>query len=426
MKKTAGFSSPSFGAVYDRYEFSGAAGEAVIVNTGTPWPFVFWERACYIPWWHIDDQTAFTYEFFETWGKGTVGCCEPMSDKENRYSRVRILQTHEARCVVHWRYALCDQNYKIYDDSTWADEVFYFYPDGYAVRVGTIQPRSPIATHEMMEFIMVNAAGARPADRLWPAALTILGGGERRWEITWPDGTFPREVDQEEDLLYWINLKNRPRPFVALTQRQGNGFTGNGIRHIPWTLGPKDSHPDGLFFTGDNWPIFTVPLEGAGCRIAANFDRPSATCLISFHNRDVTAGPRTWLFLIGMTAEGEEGKAREAARSWMEGAEVQAEAGMGFQGYRPAERAFMFQAPRKGSYIFSLTPRGGALLNPVFVFKGRSAAEPFAGIALSMGGKALRPEQYRAGVERRQRDYDVVVWTDLRLTAPCALAAELF
>ena len=31
-----------------------------------------------------------------------------MSDKQNRYSHVDILETDDARVVVHWRYALIE------------------------------------------------------------------------------------------------------------------------------------------------------------------------------------------------------------------------------------------------------------------------------------------------------------------------------
>ena len=62
-----------------------------------------------------------------------------MSDKENRYSHVRIIENTDARAVVHWRYGLCEVvNYTCAnpDPTTgwtdWADEYFTIYPDGVA------------------------------------------------------------------------------------------------------------------------------------------------------------------------------------------------------------------------------------------------------------------------------------------------------
>ena len=34
-------------------------------------------------------------------GGGVIGCCEHMSDKQNRYAHVRLIESHDARVVVH-------------------------------------------------------------------------------------------------------------------------------------------------------------------------------------------------------------------------------------------------------------------------------------------------------------------------------------
>jgi len=68
------------------------------------------------------------------------GCVEHMSDKQARYSHVRLIENSPARVVVHWRYALTDVLYNIGDSDPitgwgdWADEYYTIYPDGWAVR----------------------------------------------------------------------------------------------------------------------------------------------------------------------------------------------------------------------------------------------------------------------------------------------------
>ena len=64
-----------------------------------------------------------------------------MSDKQNRYSHVRVLQNNDARAVIHWRYALCEaEHYGLANVdpftgwSDWTDEYYTIYPDGSAVR----------------------------------------------------------------------------------------------------------------------------------------------------------------------------------------------------------------------------------------------------------------------------------------------------
>ncbi|MEM7298608.1 MAG: LamG domain-containing protein [Bacteroidota bacterium] len=81
----------------------------------------------------VADQSAETF--------GDLGCMEHMSDKQNRYSHIRLIENTAARIVVHWRYALTDVSYKIANTNPrtnwgdWADEYYYVYPDGYAVRL---------------------------------------------------------------------------------------------------------------------------------------------------------------------------------------------------------------------------------------------------------------------------------------------------
>ncbi len=68
------------------------------------------------------DQSA------EEGGRVTIGCCEHLSDKQCRYAHVRVIENHDARVVMHWRYALCDVQYKlarkdgISSTALWADE----------------------------------------------------------------------------------------------------------------------------------------------------------------------------------------------------------------------------------------------------------------------------------------------------------------
>ncbi len=68
--------------------------------------FVFWRGTSYIPCWVTDTGIWYTNEFVERNGAqspNTRGCCEPMSDKQCRYSHVRIIENTDARVVVHWR-----------------------------------------------------------------------------------------------------------------------------------------------------------------------------------------------------------------------------------------------------------------------------------------------------------------------------------
>ena len=81
----------------------------IVVNfEDAPYSFVFWHGANYIPHWVTGNGIWYTNEFNEAWAPNTFGSAEPMSDKQCKNSHVRIIESNDARVIVHWRYALID------------------------------------------------------------------------------------------------------------------------------------------------------------------------------------------------------------------------------------------------------------------------------------------------------------------------------
>ena len=68
-----------------------------------------------------------------------------MNDKQTRHSHVRLIEDHDARKVVHWRYAPIDVRYQhpMTDLDTgwsdWVDEYYTIYPNAIGVRKITLQ-----------------------------------------------------------------------------------------------------------------------------------------------------------------------------------------------------------------------------------------------------------------------------------------------
>ena len=68
-----------------------------------------------------------------------------MNDNQNRYSHVRIVPPHQARVVVHWRYAPVNVRNELMNvderlnNGAWVDEYYYFYPDAVGIRKVTWQ-----------------------------------------------------------------------------------------------------------------------------------------------------------------------------------------------------------------------------------------------------------------------------------------------
>ncbi len=146
-----------FGAFYTHLKFYpqwdrpwrvGAQADVVVRFEDLPGRFIFWRGTSYIPHWVTENGIWFNNEFTETW-EGVQGCGEPMSDKQCRFSHVRVLESNAARAVVHWRYALVDVFYKharVDPDSgwgDWTDEIYTIYPDGTSVREVTLHSTAP-------------------------------------------------------------------------------------------------------------------------------------------------------------------------------------------------------------------------------------------------------------------------------------------
>ncbi len=409
-----------FGAVYCDYEFSGITAPAVVVTFADNWNFVFWEKSCYIPWWDLGG-VGFTYEFLETASAECRGCCEPMSDKQCRYSRVRILESSPARVVVHWRYALCDVDYKIAFDE-WADEYFTFYPDGLGVRklVGHIRGDS---WHEVMEFILLNPMGKGPADTVdLGRAVTWLNFAGERSVVSWPDAVFADEIRTWPDAVARIGIKERPDPFVVISEQRGL-FPG-GIRHDPWETTSADT--DGSVPPSySHWPICEELSWTTVASEPQDFARNvTHTCLHSIRARQTppVGQDSIWYFLIGVAApEIPDERLLEIGQGWVAGGAAEsADSRLVSQGYDHGQKAFVFalaQPLASGESIsFTISPiTGTTLVNPAVVVSGwgEAAAQvqvDGAGIGCILTGH--RPTLPGA---------DLIIWLEADLGAPLAV-----
>ena len=155
---------------------------------------IFWRGTNYIPCWASAEGIWYTNEFNETWGHGATGCAEPMSDKNCVYSHVRIIESNDARCVIHWRYALVDvmgvrpRKDPIAGWTDFTDETHTIYPDGTGTRKVTLHSTQPLNPHEFQETIMVLGPGQSPQDVVEPEALTMANMAGEDHTYSWAQG----------------------------------------------------------------------------------------------------------------------------------------------------------------------------------------------------------------------------------------------
>jgi hypothetical protein len=197
-----------------------------------------------------------------------------MSDKQCRYSHVRVIESSDARVVVHWRYAPIDVHYEhAFTDeltgwSDWVDEYYTIYPDATGVRAITVHSSGLHKWTEFQEGILVNQPGTLPDDNVELGAVSVANmEGEHHTYFRDEDGGPPFDRSPSRANILTINLKSERRPFALvppppydyemITAYRGHGRNSN-------------------FNWWDHWPVSQDASDGRG---AMSVERPSHSSL---------------------------------------------------------------------------------------------------------------------------------------------------
>ena len=187
-----GQNAEHFGAYYTKLKYhelwdnlwrSSDYDDVVVRFDELPVSVVYWRGPNYGPGWvtenniWMSDQSAEIYHYY--------GCAEHMADKENRHSHVRIIENHDARVLVHWRYASVDIMYGFENQYVWADEYHYIYPDGTAIRHVTFHDTEIPGWQDVQFFAQ---AGSTPEDQINLQALTVANLDGKIFEMDWTNG----------------------------------------------------------------------------------------------------------------------------------------------------------------------------------------------------------------------------------------------
>ncbi|MHC4912346.1 MAG: LamG domain-containing protein, partial [Planctomycetota bacterium] len=181
-----------FGAFYTRLKYYdewdalwrvGDEPDMVVEFDELPVKVMFWRGSRYSPCWVTENNKWMADQSRETgenWDaprpreEVPTGCCEHMSDAQCRFSHVRLIESSDARVVIHWRYALIDVLYRQsgVDPTTgwgyWGDEYYTIYPDGVGTR--NLVP----GEGGWQETIFFSAPGTRPEDNCELEAITLV------------------------------------------------------------------------------------------------------------------------------------------------------------------------------------------------------------------------------------------------------------
>ena len=203
----------------------GSAADIVVQFDDSPVRVIFWRGTRYGPAWVMENGQWIADQSVETWD-GIEGCYEHMEDPRCLYSQVRILESSEARVVVHWRYAPVSSRNHFWrvDEKSgwglWVDEYYYFYPDLTAVRkvVWPTEFLGQESPSEIQETIPFCQPGQSSEDILNPDALTILNLEGESQVYSWPgemnDPDLKRNLRPENPNIQVVNLKSKAKPFI--------------------------------------------------------------------------------------------------------------------------------------------------------------------------------------------------------------------
>ena len=270
------------------------------------------------------------------------GCVEHMSDKQARYSHVRLLENSPARVVVHWRYALTDVMYNIGERDPitgwgdWADEYYTIYPDGLAVRHFLVH--GPRDTYSITEPATLNNPGQRAEDNVAIEAATLANmDGETRtfsWE-TWPaDGSIRGEFFNAvpKANISIINTKSDFKPVYIYEP---------GTLIIPYGGGAVETRPwFSKFPIWNHWPTAQIPSDG---RNALALDHVSSSAITSPEppqSKRAKDGAVEGRFLMGLTNQ-PISKMLPVARAWLEPPDLKlSEPTFASDGYSRDDRAY--------------------------------------------------------------------------------------
>lgn len=396
--------------------------DLVVTFDDAPYKMVFWHGTTYNMnlvtengrW--IGDQSAEA-------PPGEFGCIEHMSDKQARYSHVRLLENSPARIVIHWRYALTDVLYNIGETDPitnwgdWADEYYTIYPDGMAVRHFLIY--APRERYSITEPATLNNPGERAEDNVFMEALTLenMDGVSRSysWE-TWPSsgdvrGTFFNAVPDANISI--VNTKSDFKPLYIYEP---------GTEIIPYGGGIGETRPwFSKFPIWNHWPVAQIPSDG---RDALALDHVSSSAITSPEPpmaKRAKDGAVEGRFLMGLTDQ-PIAKALPVAKAWVHPPKVTL-SGTNFtnDGYSRDDRAYHLRKSSPGNAKLELKIQASdasPVVNPAFVIDDWGNDVP----SLTLNGKAVAEgKDFRVGYLDRLDGTSMVVWIRGELSKPATL-----
>ncbi|MHC4527517.1 MAG: hypothetical protein ACYS29_06545, partial [Planctomycetota bacterium] len=336
-----------------------------------------------------------------------------------RYSHVRLIENHDPRIVVHWRYAVADIRYTINhtDEETgwgdWVDEYYYIYPDAVAVRKQVLWTGSDVGGFQWQETLFFGQPGTRPEDNIEIEAFTLANMDGQTHTYSYADGAPDDYPEPKGANIQMTNLKAKNRPFIIFEPTSEIKAFGSGSEssNFPWW---------------NHWPVSMIPSDG---RKATAADRPFHASLSNYRPRAAKARGDSYIAasLYGMTDKGIEA-VLPLAKSWIHPPRIWMSESGGeswdqsvWAGYDKRQRAYVVSWPRE---LMPIRVSLGAnekspVVNPAFVVKNWG---PGAAVLEIDGKEVKRGDDFRFGHRRTLEGTDLIVWIRVESTGTVGIS----
>jgi hypothetical protein len=387
----------------------------------TPVRVVFWRGSRYSPAWVTDNDQWMADQSVEAWKTGdadTDGCFEHMQDRLCRYSHVRIIESHDARTVVHWRYAPVSSKNNLWnvDEKTgracWIDEYYTIYPDAIGVRKPTWNTGTLGSPRQFQESLPFTNPDQWCNDVIEKNFCTVanMQGEQLTLRFVENPAKTPEAVPEELTIQRY-HFRSPYDPVIIYEP-------GNRMHYV------KDRDIRGYQRPGacNHWPVGQALCDGRTVQAA---DRP--THFLGFpisyppvHEKD---GRSWWNGIYGMTDLPME-QLVTLAKSWNYPPRLEVSGGLEDRGYDRGQRAFVLKrsAPSTGaSKIRVVASKDSPVYNPALVILDWGVSDA----SLTINGEEVAPSpRVRIGHRHGLETSDLIVWMEHEATEPFELTLE--
>ncbi len=407
--------------------------DIVVLFDQKPVKYVFWRGLNYISAWVTGNGIWYTNEFNETWADkfdpDINGCAEPMSDKQCRTSHVRIIESNDARAIVHWRYSLVDTHYRqarvdpLTGWGDWSDEYYVIYPDGVGIRDVTLHSSQPMEPHEFQESIVILGEGMHPEDAYDLEAVTLFNMKGESHTYSWEKDAPKFFTAPKNKNIEIINVKSENVPFLIVPDGPcivaGKKFNGKKRRNPYFQPYSPFINSGAHFPWWNSWPVANIPTDG---RFTSVSDRPSHTNVSTEAEwADYEIGPemRRRIMLHGVWDKKNKEGVVILAKSWLRAPEIELKTDAYDGGrYIPHERAYYFKSKDpilKAPLEFMINAsEEKPIMNLALVIQNLDTE-----VSLKINGKEIpRSERFRYGIEHGLEENKIILWIELKASNP--------